>query len=86
MGKSRSAGIISPPERGFPGNETKKKRKKQSQEMEREKVLALLFEHLDPALPEATYTCNFRLHQQINLLFALSQTELVFCSEIKSHD
>lgn len=54
--------------------------------MEREKVLALLFEHLDPALPETMYTCHFHLHQQINLLFALSQTELVFCYEIKSHD
>ena len=63
-----------------------KKKKKQSQELDGEKVLALLFGHLDPALPEAIHTCNFHLHQQVNLLFALGQLELVFCHEIKSHD
>lgn len=51
--------------------------------MDREKVLALLFEHLDSALPEAMYTSNFHLHRQINLLCALSQFELIFCHEIK---
>lgn len=51
--------------------------------MEREKILAALLEHLDPALPEVVLTCDFHLHGQIDFLFTFSQFKLVFCHEIK---
>lgn len=54
--------------------------------MEREKVLAPLFEHLDRALPDVIYMHPFHLYQQIRSLFSLNQFESVFCHEIKSHD
>ena len=54
--------------------------------MEREKVLAPLFEHLDRALPDVIYIRPFHLYQQIHSLFSLNQFELVLCHEIKSHD
>lgn len=51
--------------------------------MEREKILAALLEHLDPALPEVVLTCDFHLQGQIDFLFTFSQFKLVFCHEIK---
>ena len=61
VSKPRPAHIIFPPRRrSLPKNEANTE-KKQSQEMKKEKVLAPLFEHLDPALPDIIYICNFHL-------------------------